>query len=531
MRSSLPWVRTAAALCIAVAAIGSAVLAAEPAWWRDAVFYEVFVRSFQDSDGDGKGDLSGLIERLDYLNDGDPATSDDLGVTALWLMPIMESPSYHGYDVVDYDKVDRDYGTNADFQRLVAEAHARGMRVIVDLVLNHTSSQNPWFGASLSRGSPYRSWYIWSDTDPGYAGPWGTQVWHARGGAFYYGLFWSGMPDLDYRNPDVTARMLEVARSWLLDLGADGFRLDAVRHLIEDGTAQQDTRATHDWLKGLRSAVKSWAPDAYLVGEVWAEPEIVAAYLDREIDQGFEFSLAEAVVSGVRDAAPQRITSALSRVLATYPDGAFATFLSNHDQDRAMSRLLGSSARAKLAAAILLTLPGTPFLYYGEEVGMTGTKPDERIRAPMQWSTAPGAGFTSGVPWEALQPDAALRTVEAQSVAADSLLARYRALIRLRLDHEALRRGATALVEANSPFLAYTRSTEKETLLVLHNLAPVTAPASLRVPASLVGRYLVRDVAGTRLPVFASVSADGSFVAPPIVIGPYATLVLSLSRL
>ena len=233
----------------------------------------------------------------------------------------------------------------------------------------------------------------------------------------------------------------------------------------------------------------------------------------------------------MRDAAPQRITSALSRVLATYPDGAFATFLSNHDQDRAMSRLLGSSARAKLAAAILLTLPGTPFLYYGEEVGMTGTKPDERIRAPMQWSTAPGAGFTSGVPWEALQPDAALRTVEAQSVAADSLLARYRALIRLRLDHEALRRGATALVEANSPFLAYTRSTEKETLLVLHNLAPVTAPASLRVPASLVGRYLVRDVAGTRLPVFASVSADGSFVAPPIVIGPYATLVLSLSRL
>ncbi|MCX6100050.1 MAG: alpha-amylase family glycosyl hydrolase, partial [Candidatus Bipolaricaulota bacterium] len=247
--------------------IGQAALAVDTsAWWQDAAFYEVFVRSFQDSNGDGKGDLAGLIERLDYLNDGDPATTDDLGVTALWLMPIMESPSYHGYDVIDYYKVESDYGSNADFQRLIQEAHERGIRVIVDLVLNHTSTQNPWFGASLNRASPYRSWYIWSDANPGYAGPWGEQVWYPRGGAFYFGVFWSGMPDLNYRNPDVTSRMLDVARYWLADMGADGFRLDAVRYLIENGVAQEDTPATHFWLKGFDAVAKGWSPDAYLVG-------------------------------------------------------------------------------------------------------------------------------------------------------------------------------------------------------------------------------------------------------------------------
>ncbi|MCD6290318.1 MAG: alpha-amylase, partial [Anaerolineae bacterium] len=164
-------------------------------WWNDTVFYEVFVRSFYDSDGDGVGDLNGLIEKLDYLNDGDPSTTDDLGITGIWLMPIMESPSYHGYDVVDYYHVDRDYGTNEDFCRLMAEAHRRGIRVIIDMELNHTSSQHPWFQSARSDPhSPYRDFYIWSDEDPGYKGPWGQRVWHRTATGYYYGIFWEGMP-------------------------------------------------------------------------------------------------------------------------------------------------------------------------------------------------------------------------------------------------------------------------------------------------------------------------------------------------
>jgi alpha-amylase len=502
-----------------------------PAWWQDAVFYEVFVRSFQDSNGDGKGDLSGLIDRLDYLNDGDPSTTDDLGVTALWLMPIMASPSYHGYDVIDYYRVESDYGSNADFQRLVEEAHERGIRVIVDLVLNHTSTQNAWYIASLNRSSPYRTWYVWSDASPGYAGPWGEQVWYPRGGAFYYAVFSSGMPDLNYRNPAVTTQMFDVARYWLVDMKADGFRLDAVRYLIENGVAQEDTPATHFWLKGFDAVAKGWSPDAYLVGEVWTEPEIIAPYLDREVDQCFEFSLAEAIVSGVRDGVPSRVASALARVLNVYPQNQFATFLSNHDQERVMSRLFGSIPRAKLAASILLTLPGTPFLYYGEEVGMSGTKPDERIRTPMQWTPSVGGGFTTGAPWEALQPDAENHTVAGQTADPESLLSRYRDLIRLRLAHEALRHGSTTLVDVGTaPALGYVRATAEETLLVLHSFSAVPQTPTVRVPSLAPGRYRAIDaLAGGKHADF-SIDSNGTANGLPLVLEPLGTLVLTISR-
>ncbi|MBE9472169.1 MAG: alpha-amylase, partial [Chloroflexi bacterium] len=200
--------------------------AASSFWWNDAIFYEIFVRSFYDSDGDGVGDLNGLIEKLDYLNDGDPATTDDLGVTGLWLMPISQSPSYHGYDVADYLTVDDEYGTNEDFRRLMEEAHKRDIRVIVDLVLNHTSSQHPWFQSARDDvDSPYRDFYVWSEENPGYKSPWGGQVWHRTSSGYYYGIFWEGMPDLNYDNPAVTTEMEEVIRFWLEDMGADGFRL------------------------------------------------------------------------------------------------------------------------------------------------------------------------------------------------------------------------------------------------------------------------------------------------------------------
>jgi alpha-amylase len=213
-------------------------------WWNDAVFYEVFVRSFYDSNGDGIGDFNGLTAKLDYLNDGNPATTTDLGVTALWLMPIHPSPSYHGYDVTDYYDVNPQYGTLADFKRLLAEAHKRGIRVILDLVLNHTSLQHLWFVAAQDPQSPYRDWYLWSPTDPGWPGPWGEKVWYANGRSYYYAIFDKNMPDLNYTNPAVTAKLDDVARFWLAEVGVDGFRLDAAKHLIEAGQVQENTAST-----------------------------------------------------------------------------------------------------------------------------------------------------------------------------------------------------------------------------------------------------------------------------------------------
>jgi 1,4-alpha-glucan branching enzyme len=208
-------------------------------WWNDAVFYEVFVRSFYDANGDGNGDINGLIQKLDYLNDGNPATTTDLGVTALWLMPIMQSPSYHGYDVTDYRTVEQDYGSNNDFKALVAAAHARGIKVIIDFVMNHTSEQHPWFTESAaSTTSNYRNWYRWSATNPGGTGPWGQTVWYNRNSAWYYALFWSGMPDLNYTTPAVKTELFDVARFWMQDMNVDGFRLDAVKYIL---------RTVHNW--------------------------------------------------------------------------------------------------------------------------------------------------------------------------------------------------------------------------------------------------------------------------------------------
>ena len=458
--------------------------AAAAPWWRDAVFYEVFVRSFHDSDGDGIGDLRGVIDKLDYLNDGDPSTDDDLGVTGLWLMPIFASPSYHGYDVTDYYAVNPEYGTLDDVRDLLHEAHARGIRVIIDLVLNHTSDAHPWFEASRDPGDVRRGWYVWSDSDPGRPGPWGQRVWHFGGSGFYYGLFWSGMPDLNYRNPDVTARMFDVVRFWLDEVGVDGFRLDAVRHLIEDGEQQANTRATHFWLKGLRAVAKGWRDDTLLLGEVWDSPSEILVYYEHEMDLCFEFELADAILSGVLTSRPRGIEATLRTVLSTYPPARFASFLSNHDQQRVMSRLRGNEAQAKLAASILLTLPGTPFIYYGEEIGMTGTKPDERIRTPMQWSDEANAGFTLGVPWEPLSSDRLGRSVVEQSDRVDSVLSTYRRLVRLRTEAPILRDGELSLVDTGHPsILSYIRHRGASLVWVLHNLSALDARASRLSPA------------------------------------------------
>ncbi len=411
-----------------------------PRWWNDAVFYEVFVRSFYDSDGDGIGDLAGLTQQLDYLNDGDPTTDDDLGITGIWLMPVMESVSYHGYDVVDYYTIEQDYGTDDDLQTLIAEAHQRGIRVIVDLVFNHTSWEHPWFINSLEgQGAERRDWYIWRDEDPGYVGPWGQKVWYLHQGDYYYAIFWEGMPDLNYRNSDVTEAAYGITRFWLEGMGVDGFRLDAAQYLIEEGEDQASTPATHTWWADFDDLTDEIGHDVLTVGEVWADTSAVTPYItDGELDLAFEFNLASAIISSVSGGDPAWFDYVLAQVEAGYPPRQYATFLTNHDQNRVMSQLRGDTEAARLAATLLLTLPGTPFIYYGEEIGMTGQKPDQRIRTPMQWTAAENAGFTAGFPWEPVNADYETVNVEAQAADPDSLLNHYRRLIRLRSEQPAL---------------------------------------------------------------------------------------------
>jgi alpha-amylase len=441
-------------------------------WWNERVFYEVFVRSFQDSDGDGIGDLSGLIDRLDYLNDGDPQTTDDLGITGLWLMPVAESASYHGYDVIDYYAVERDYGDAATFKRLIDEAHARGIVVIVDLVINHTSSQHGWFVDAASRPqAERRDWYVWSDTRHTYKGPWGQQVWYRWGDAYYYALFWEGMPDLNYRNRAVTDEIRQVTRFWLAEMGVDGFRMDAIRHLIEDGAQQENTPETHRWLREYQDFYKSVNPNAMTVGEVWTNSENVVPYAGEEMDICFEFDLASAILDGVRSGSPFILFSVVAKAARLYPPNQYATFLTNHDQNRAMAQLGGEEDKARVAASIYLTLPGVPFLYYGEEIGMTGQKPDENLRTPMQWTGDPGAGFTTGRPWHRINADYGARNVAAQLADAGSLLNHYKDLIRLRSAFAALRTGTITTLQSDARSVyAYLRHGEREDVLVVHNL-------------------------------------------------------------
>ncbi len=500
--------------------------ATAPRWqlddWHGKVGYEIFVRSFQDSDGDGVGDLPGLISRLDYLNDGDPATDTDLGIEAIWLMPIFASPSYHGYDCIDYDRVDPEYGTEEDLDRLLRECDRRGIDVVLDLMVNHTSSQHPWFVDS-ARGpdSEKRDWYVWRADDPGWTQPWGGTwpVWHEKNGAYYYGIFWDGMPDLDFRNPEVLAEVQRIAASWL-DRGADGFRLDAARHLVATGSGaqQNDTPATHRVWREFSRFLRSNYPDRLMLGEIWSGPEDVAPYFgdtDRvpggnEFAMAFNFGLAEGIIQSVNLGDRGPLSAAIMRQQAVYPDGVLdGTFLANHDMTRLANQLGGNGAKLAQVAAILLTLPGTPWLYYGEEVGLHNPRPggDEEKRTPMPW-TADATGFTEGVPWHPFAPGQRVASVAAQTDDPTSLLSRYRTLIRVRQSSEALRIGDLELVTtsgAGRHAVAYLREADDQRVLVVHNLGDAAATVSWALDA--VGSYgLLFGDPGAGLPVGASIT-------------------------
>ena len=438
-------------------------------------FYELFVRSFADSNGDGIGDLRGLTEHLDYLNDGDPSTTDDLGVSGLWLMPVAESPSYHGYDVTDYTAIERDYGTREDFLAFVDAAHERGITVLVDFVINHTSRNHPWFQDAQTPGSEHDRWYVWSDTDPGWPPAAGPNPWHPNGGRFYYGAFWEGMPDLNLRNDDVTSEIARIAHVWIDEYGVDGFRLDAAKHLIEDGPdAQVNTPETHAWLKAFNDAVGR-PGKAFVLGEVW-EPRITTVgYIeDGSLDLVFDFGTGPAIENAVRLGDSATLEATQAEILTRYPQegGTAATFLTNHDQPRILTDLRGNVEQARQAAAALLTGPGVPFVYYGEELGLVGTKPDEQIRTPFPWTAdGPGFGFTTAAPWEPFADGAATSNVATESADNASLLSAYRDLIRVRSENAALAAGDYVTVDTGIfGISAVLRTTPKNSVLVVHNL-------------------------------------------------------------
>jgi len=493
-------------------------LAQSTYWWNDAVFYEVFVRSYKDDNGDGQGDLKGLMSKLDYLNDGDPATHTDLGVTALWLMPIQQSPSYHGYDVTDYRTVEADYGSNQDFKDFIAAAHSRGIKVIIDYVMNHTSSQHPWFTNSVASLDNKRDWYIWQNPKPTMIGPWGQQVWYTKStGNNYYAIFWSEMPDLNYSKPEVKTEMFDVAKFWLQDMDVDGFRLDAVKYIDEDGSILEDTPETIQFWKDFRTSYKAADPDAFAVGEAWTTTDKIAPYVNNGgLDYCFEFDLATAILNVSNSGSATNVTALrdqVEEVISTYPFLQYGTFLTNHDINRSMSSF-NSIPKAKLAANLLLTLPGVPYIYYGEEIGMLGSGVDENKRTPMQWKNTAQADFTTGTPWRPLNADYTTKNVEVQQTDAESLWNNYRKLIALRNNQSALKKGTYKNISTSATTaFSFLRQFEEENIIVVSNMSALSASTlqlTLTQGGIAAGNYvLVELMGGTQLPVV--IDSDGGF--------------------
>ncbi len=392
--------------------------AATKPWWQDAVFYQIWPRSFYDSNADGAGDFNGIKAKLPYLA--------DLGVDALWLTPMFEAPSYHGYDFTEFYGVERDYGTITDFKALVREAKSKNIRIILDLVINHISDQHIWFKQSAEGLEPYKDYFIWRKDLPteGWGPAWDSSktdpnaVWHynEQRKEYYYAAFGASQPDLNLKHPDVVQEMKKMAKFWL-DTGVAGFRLDAVRYAIENGPgAQADTAETIAYWQDFSSYVRSINPEAMLVGEAWADLPVAAKYYGdgKALDAGFDFEFGYKVLEllqsqgGVKaefgtmqqqtsDKGELLQANYAARAAAGVPMGYFSPFLTNHDQPRLGWQLQGNQAKAKLAAAMLLSSPGSTYMYYGEEIGMTQASDAEHIqrRAPMLWQNVPQAGFTS----------------------------------------------------------------------------------------------------------------------------------------
>lgn len=456
-------------------------------------YYEVFLYSFYDSDGDGIGDLKGLTEKLDYINDGDPATHTDLGCNGIWLMPIMPSPTYHKYDVTDYYGIDKAYGTMEDFDAFMAACNERGIKVILDLVLNHSSSQHPWFQEAcaylkeLGDGEPdlavcpYVDYYHFSrEAKGGYSSVPGSDVW------YYEAQFWSEMPDLNLENEALRKEIESIVDFWLAK-GVGGFRLDAVKEYVS-GTVD----ANVDILTWFVSMVKEKKQDAYLVGEVWTDLPTYSKYYDSGIDSIFAFSFADSggmianAVKGASGASSygKGLEYAQEACRKHKPDYIDAPFYTNHDMGRSAGYYSGeySQAQTKISGALNLLMSGSAFVYYGEELGMKGAGKDENKRAPMYFSKDPKAkGMCSG-PVGMDNIKMKYGSLEEQQKEPDSVYQYYKKAIYLRNLHPAIRKGSVTNLEAYSSenVTAFTKTCGEETLTIFCNLSPEEAVIELQ---------------------------------------------------
>ena len=484
-----------------------------PLWYKDAVFYELSVRSFKDSDGDGWGDLRGLREKLDYLQ--------ILGVDCIWLMPIYPSPLRDdGYDIADYYNIAKVYGSLDDFRALLEAAHARNIRVIMDLVLNHTSDEHPWFKAARAdRNSPYRDYYVWSDSDQKYQDariifvdteP-SNWTWDEQAGQYYWHRFYSSQPDLNYKNPKVQEEMLNVARFWL-DLGIDGFRADAVPYLFErQGTNCENLPETHTYLKKLRAFIDQNYPGRILLCEANQWPEDVRPYFGDgdEFQMGFHFPIMPRIFMALKKGRADDMIEILHRTPPIPENCQWCIFLRNHDEltlemvteeerqwmwkeyapeprmrlnlgiRRRLAPLLDNDRRKiQLINSLLFTLHGSPIIYYGDEIGMGDDLdlPDRNgVRTPMQWDSSPNAGFTIGNPViELVKGELGFKhlNVADQLNNSNSLFHAISKMIRIRKEHRAFGRGSLEWIETGNPAIAaYVRKYADEKLLIFQNLS------------------------------------------------------------
>jgi len=515
-------------------------------WYKDAVFYEVHVKAFADGNGDGIGDFAGLTARLDYLK--------DLGVDCLWILPMYASPLRDdGYDIADFYGIHPAYGTVADFQKFLDEAHARGLRVIADLVMNHTSDAHPWFQASRTDpASPYADYYVWSDTDRRYQEARVIFVDTEKSNwtfdpvrkAYYWHRFFGHQPDLNYDNPAVRAAMLDVMRFWL-DRGLDGFRCDAVPYLIErDGTNCENLPETHAVLREFRRVIdREYGGDRVLLAEANQWPEDVRQYFGDgdEFHMAFHFPLMPRIYMAVRLEERLPIVDILTHTPAIPPSAQWCLFLRNHDeltlemvtneerafmyyayaQDPEMKLNLGirrrlaplldnDRRRIELLQSLLLTLPGSPIVYYGDEIGMgDNVHLGDRagVRTPMQWSPDRNAGFSTADEHTLYlpvitDPVHGYQTVNvaAQSRTPSSLLNTMKRLIAARRSSPAFGRGTMEFLRPrNQRILAYLRHHGRDTLLVVNNLASSSQAVELDLRA-LAGCTPVEILGQTRFP-------------------------------
>ncbi|MBD2766145.1 maltose alpha-D-glucosyltransferase [Kocuria sp. cx-455] len=510
----------------------------DPDWFRKAVFYEVLVRAFSDANGDGSGDFSGLIDKLDYLQ--------WLGIDCLWIPPFYESPLRDGgYDISDYYSVLDEFGTVSDFKRLVAEAHARGLRVITDLPLNHTSDQHPWFQASREDpDGPFGDFYVWSDTDEKYQDAriifvdteesnWTFDPVRRQ---FFWHRFFSHQPDLNFENPKVVQAVFDVVKFWL-DMGIDGFRADAIPYLIEeDGTNCENLPGTHDFLVNLRTMVDELYPGRVIIAEANQMPHEVVEYFGTETSPEchmcFHFPIMPRIYYALRDQKAEPIVSTMKNTPQIPANTQWGTFLRNHDEltlemvtseerqamlgwyapdsrmranigiRRRLAPLLDNSrAELELAHALLLSLPGSPFLYYGDEIGMgDNIWLDDRdaSRTPMQWTPDRNAGFSTADPGKLYLPviqslvyNYTQTNVETQLASSSSLLHWIRQMLMVRKAHPAFGMGDYVNVDTDhESVLAFLRRLDPrdaddehgETVLCIFNLSHVPASCSLTVP-------------------------------------------------